>query len=133
MMIYPLPIMAKYYSLVPLPMGIFENLSLMDRAVFGLIWERYRLSSYKVAGGDETWYDADQREIYCVYAHDELARQIGTSEKTIRRSLISLRESGLIWWRKASYMGSCRFYVDHAVRAEMSALRQDSRSGEDCP
>lgn len=124
--------MAKYYTLVPLPQGAFEKLSLVDRAVFGLLWERYRLSSYKVTGGDERWYDPEWQEIYCVYALDELVRQVGVSDKTIRRSLIALRDAGMIYWRKASYAGANRYYFDHSIRSEMSALRQDSRLEQLC-
>ena len=125
--------MAKYYSLVPLPEGIFKDVPLIDRVVFGLIWERYRLSGYKVTGGDETWVDADG-EIFCVYSHDELARLTGTSEKTIRRALIDLRDKHfMIDWCKAAFKGSCRYYIEPAVKEHMAALRQNNKTVSDCP
>ena len=126
--------MAKYYSLVPLPHGIFEGMSLIDRAVFGMIWERYKLSSYKVLGGCEDWVDDEDGSVFCIYSHDELARLIGTSEKTIRRSLLCLRDQHhLITWRKASFKGACRYYIEPAASSYMSSLKQDSISVSDCP
>lgn len=136
MMISPHPIMAKYYSLVPLPQGRFENLSLLDRAVFGLIYERWRLSEYNVLGtpGDSPWYDFDEDAVFCMFSHDELCRLIGTSEKTIRRSLIALRDQHhMISWKKASFMGACRYYIEPGMIREMAALRQDSRKNDECP
>lgn len=131
---YPLPIMAKYYSLVPLPEGIFRDVPLMDRAVFGLIWERYKLSSYKVAGGCEDWVDDQDGSVFCIFSHEELARLIGASEKTIRRSLNTLRNKYyLIDWRKASFKGACRYYVEQGAREYMASCRQDNRQAGDCP
>lgn len=125
--------MAKYYSLVPLPQGKFENLALIDRAVFGLIWERWKLSSYKTLGGSDDWYDHDEEEIFCIWSHDELSKQIGTSEKTIRRSLITLREENMISWKKASFKGACRYYIARDIQRYMSMLKQDSRNEQPCP
>lgn len=134
MIISPIPIMAKYYSLVPLPEGIFEGVPLIDRAVFGLIWERYRLSSYKVTGGCDDWVDEQDGSIFCVFSHDELSRLIGASEKTIRRSLIALRdEHCLIDWRKATYKGACRYYVEQGAREYMASCRQNTKSDSESP
>ena len=130
----PIPIMAKYYTLLPLPQGRFEALSLIDRAVFGMIWERWRLSNYKVTGGCLDWYDEAEEAIFCIFSHDELCRQIGVSEKTIRRSLNVLRDQHhMITWKKASFMGACRYYIADDMQREMSALRQDSKNDEPCP
>ena len=133
-MMFPHPIMTKYYSLVPLPQGIFEKLSLVDRAVFGLIWERWRLSNYKVTGGCLDWYDDDEESIFCIFSHDEMSRQIGVSEKTIRRSLKLLRDDfQMINWKKAGFMGACKYFIDESVQREMAALRQDSKNVQSCP
>ena len=136
MMIIPHPIMAKYYSLVPLPQGRFEGLSLLDRAVFGLIYERWRLSEYNVLGtpGDSPWYDYEEDAVFCMFSHNELSRLIGTSEKTIRRSLALLRDKHrMISWKKASFMGACRYYIASDMVQEMAALRQDSKKERPCP
>ena len=126
--------MAKYYTLVPLPQGDFEKLSLVDRAVFGMIWERYKLSSYKLLGGDDRWYDHDRDELFCIFAHEELARLVGVSEKTIRRSLKVLRdEAHMISWEKAGFMGACRYYVSEEARATMHSLKQNSKDEDKSP
>ena len=128
----PIPIMAKYFTLVPLPEDIFSEVSLVDRVVFVLIWERYKLSSYKVTGGSDEWVDDLDGSIFCIFSHDELARKAGVSEKTVRRSLVALRdEHGLIDWRKASFKGACRYYVEKTAREYMTACAQDNRKEQD--
>ncbi|MED9821082.1 MAG: hypothetical protein U0J65_03520 [Christensenellales bacterium] len=127
--------MAKYYSLLPLPIGKFaeEDLSLVDRAVFGMIYDRWRLSSYNVTGGRETWYDYDVDDVYCIFAHDELARMIGVSEKTIRRSLTVLKTKGWIYWTKREYMGANRYFISRHIQEYISTLRKDSKSDKESP
>ena len=111
-------------------------MSLIDRAVFGMIYDRWRLSSYNAAGSDgdkPQWYDAGVDDYYCVFAHDELARLIGVSEKTIRRSLTVLHDLGFIYWRKREYMGANRYFIGGQMQHYMSTLRQHSKDGTDCP
>lgn len=123
--------MAKYYTLVPLPVGIFDGISPVDRVVWGCIYERWRLSSYNVTGGDERWWD--EYGVYCVYSHAELARDVGITERTIRRSISTLREKGLLDWRKAAYMGSSRYYIPNYIAEEMRRLRKDSTTSSETP
>lgn len=126
--------MAKYYSLLPLPQGKFAEIPLVERAVFGLIWERWKLGSYKLMGGCDDWYDHDEEDIFCIYAHNELARMIGVSEKTIRRSLILLRDKyHMIRWRKAKFMGACQYYVERDVQQELIALQQSNKKAAESP
>lgn len=126
--------MAKYYSLLPLPQGRFEKLSLVDRAVFGMIYERWKLGSYKLLGGSDAWYDYDADEVFCIYAHDELARLVGVSEKTIRRSLLYLRdEAKMISWRKTKFMGACRYYIARDMQQEMNLLKEHSKLDRESP
>lgn len=132
-MMTPHPIMAKYYLLVPLAEGIFEGMPLMERAVFGALWERYKLSAYKTMGGCMDWVDKQDGSIFCVYTHDELARVIGASEKTIRRSLVALRDEHFIDWRKASYKGACRYYIEAGVCEYMARQKHDNTTVSDCP
>lgn len=134
-MVTPIPIMAKYYSLVPYPEGIFEGMDAISRVTFGIIWERWKLSSYNVLGtaGDCRWYDRDEEEVYCLFNQLELARLVGCSEKTIRRTLIYLHdEKHLIYWRKADYKGVCRYYVEKDVQRYMNSLKQNSRKQASC-
>ena len=105
--------------LVPLPTGIFSDYDLTTRAVIGALYNRLRLSSYNLTGGDETWYDDQEGRAYCVYTHDELARMIGVGERTIRRSLALLQADGLVWWRKATYKGANRYYVHDYIMQEL--------------
>ncbi|MDO5378491.1 MAG: hypothetical protein Q4G52_09175 [Clostridia bacterium] len=42
--------MKQLYTIVPLPQGPFEGLDALARYAFGLIWDRYRVSSYNVTG-----------------------------------------------------------------------------------
>lgn len=118
-MVFSNPIMARLYTLVPLPQGPFKGVSPIARMVHGMIWDRYKLSQYNVVGqGEETpWYDAGREAVYCVYAQNELAQSVGVSERTVRRALDELREAGLLSWRKAEYKCVCRYYIPEAVYA----------------
>jgi len=108
-------------------------LSLLDRAVFGLIWERWKLGSYKLIGGCDDWYDPIEEDVFCIFAHDELARLVGASEKTIRRSLETLRTKSMISWRKAKFMGANRYYVARDVQQYMSSLRKSNKETDESP
>lgn len=107
--------MAQKYMLVPLPSGIFEKYDLVTRAVIGALYDRVKISSYHLMGGNEHWYDEQEEAVFCVFSHDELAQQLGVSEKTVRRSLIRLRDDNLIWWRKATYRGANRYFLHHGI------------------
>lgn len=123
--------MAKFYSLVPLPIGVFEGVAPIDRMVWGCIYERWRLSSYNVTGGNDRW--CDDWGVYCVYSHADLARDVGVNERTIRRSIKALRDQVLLDARKADYMGACRYYIPDNIAAEMRRLRKDNTTGDDNP
>ena len=130
--------MAKYYSLLPLPQGQFaiDELTLVDRAVFGMIYDRWRLSCYNATGSaayETPWYDETREEFYCIFAHDELARLVGVSEKTIRRSLEKLRGKDYIDWVKREYMGANRYFIGRQMQEYMASLRKDSREAAKSP
>lgn len=112
------PIMARLYTLVPMPQGPLAGIGLTERAVLGQIYDRYKLSTYNVTGqGDNTpWYDWYRDEVFCLYAQDDLAAELGISVRTVRRALETLRAAGLIDWRKATYKGACRYYISERVR-----------------
>lgn len=111
--------MAQKYMLVPLPCGIFKDYDLVTRAVIGALYDRTRVSSYNLTGGDERYYDRDEGKVFCVFTHDELGEQLGVSEKTVRRSLNRLKEDGFIWWRKATYKGANRYYLHHGITEDL--------------
>ena len=79
--------MASIYQLIPLPLGPLAPYDLTTRAVLGAIWDRYRLSSYQVTGGNDKWYDYDVDEVYCVYDQTDLAQMLGVSRRTVQRAL----------------------------------------------
>lgn len=109
--------MGQLYLLIPLAEGPFEGLCLADRAVFGAIWDRYRVSCYtKVGTAGECEYMDSDGEVFCYFRQDELAYLVGVSERSLRRSLVTLRERGLIRTTKVGYKGTCRYYVGREAR-----------------
>lgn len=111
--------MAQKYMLVPLANGIFAEYDLVTRAVIGALYDRMKISEYNLLGGDERYYDRIEQRVFCVYTHDELAAQIGVSEKTVRRSLERLKKDALIWWYKATYRGANRYFLSHGISDEL--------------
>lgn len=109
--------MAQKYMLIPLPQGIFRNYDLTTRAVIGALYDRIRLSNYNLIGDPEgrKFYDEQEERVFCVFTHDELGRQLGVSEKTVRRSLKLLHDDGLVWWRKAAYKAANRYFLHEAI------------------
>ena len=91
------------------------------RAVLGALYDRVRLSNYNLIGdpAGEKFYDPVEEKVYCIYTHDELGRQLGVSEKTVRRSLKLLEADGLIWWRKATYKGANRYFLHESITQEL--------------
>ena len=114
--------MSQKYLLVPLPVGLFYDYDLSTRAVLGALYGRYRLSGYNLMGDESgtAWYDPVEEHVYCVYTYAELCKQLGISERSVRRCLDRLRDDGLIWWRKASYGGANRYYLHERITQELS-------------
>ena len=98
------------YTIVPNPVGPFAGLDPLARLVFGLIWDRHRLSRYNVVGGQERWIDRN----------GELA---GLSERTVRRCLDDLRRAQIVSWQKSGFRGVNRYYIDLAVWHYLSPER----------
>lgn len=113
--------------LVPLADGPFEGLGLTERAIFGAIWGRYRVSCYTQLGsaGDCPYMD-DDGQVYCFWRQDDLAAVVGVSDRTLRRALDNLRSAGLIRTRKAGYGGACKYYVTYEARAWLKTKKQDN-------
>lgn len=113
--------MAQKYMLIPLPQGLFRDYDLITRAVIGALYDRTRLSNYNLIGdpAGRAWYDDQEQRVYCVYSHAELAAQIGVGERTVRRTLARLHDDGLIWWRKATYMGANRYFLHEDITAAL--------------
>ena len=120
--------MSTIYQLIPLARGPLAHYDLTTRAVLGAIWDRYRLSSYQVTGGNDQWYDHDEDEIYCVYDQTELAQLLGVSRRTVQRALDALRSDRVIWSRKPGLQCACRYFIDEDIR---NYLRQPQKRQND--
>lgn len=107
--------MAQKYLLVPLGQELLVGLDLVSRAVLGAIFDRLKLSNYRVVGGDTSWYDDRHEAVYCVFAQSELADLIGVSERSIQRALKLLRDEGLIFSYKPNYQCACRFFLHERI------------------
>lgn len=102
------------FTFIPSPCGPFNRIDPSARLVFGLIWDRYRLSRYSTDTGDDRWQDSDG-EVYCVYSQTELAEHSGLTERTVRRCLDTLEAANLLRWRKVGFNGCNRYYPDLLV------------------
>lgn len=113
--------MAQKYMLIPLPQGLFEPYDLNTRAVIGALYDRVRLSNYNLIGDPAgcKWYDQQEGRVFCIFTHDELARQLGVSEKTVRRCLKTLYDDGLVWWRKATFRSANRYFLHEGITREL--------------
>ena len=58
----------------------------------------------------------DDGQVFCYFRQADLAALVGCSERTLRRALIALRDRGLIYTRKVTYAGACRYYVGRDAR-----------------
>lgn len=113
--------MAQLYQLIPLPQGIFAKLSLIDRALFGLVYDRMKLSVNNHLSSTDglSFYDVDEEEVYCVYSQTELALTLGVSERTVRRSVSSLVDGGFLRTKKVRYQDANRYFIPFYIRQEL--------------
>lgn len=111
----------RKWALIPAPDGPFAALDLTARAVFGLVWDRWRLSSAAALKGDERFValappdGADCDGVFACYRQAELAAQLGVSERTVRRALDELERLGLVYRGRKEYGGSMRLHVGRAA------------------
>ena len=123
--------MAGIYVNIPTANGEFAGLDLYARAVFGLIWDRWRLSQKAHEDGNDRFMqkkrvrmcDAfpdrrpDDRTVitigytYCVYTQTDLAAEIGCSERTIRRCIDDLICAGVVTAERAGVRGANRYFI----------------------
>lgn len=78
--------MAQVYQLIPLPQGPFAKLSLLERALYGLLYDRCKMSVNNMLNGNGRFYDEHLEEVYCVYNQNDLAKTLGVSVRTVRRA-----------------------------------------------
>ena len=108
--------MAKW-NLIPSAEGPFSGLDAMARYCFGLLYDRFKLSRksvdvyssekflgarlVKLADLNPRKFAGDDRlkktyDVYCVFKQKDLAAAMGCTERTVRRCIDTLRESGVI-------------------------------------
>lgn len=93
----------RKYTIVPMPTGPFQGLDPLSRLAFGLIWDRLRLSSYNTTGNRSQWIDEETGAVYCFYPQQDLAQDMGCSERTARRCMHDLERARIISTRRADY------------------------------
>lgn len=113
--------MAQLYQLIPLPQGVFSGLSLVERATFGLIYDRLKLStaSHLSSTDGGPFFDSARADVYCVYNQQDMAAVLGVSIRTVQRALDTLRDAGLIDYRKARYQDSNRYFIPYRIREQL--------------
>ena len=111
--------MSQLYTLVPLAEGPFAGLDPVTRLVFGVIWDRYKVSWKNVSNStaDSRWCDYElDGQVFCLFSQAEIGRIVGVTDRTVRSCLEKLRAAGVIDYRKASFKGACRYYVTDDTR-----------------
>lgn len=111
----------RKYTIVPLPVGPFAAQDPMARAVFGLIWDRLRLSAFNTTGNSGQWMDEDTGAVFCYYAQADLAQDMGCSVRTVRRCMRDLEVARIIETRRVEYGGAYRISVPARIEDYMRA------------
>ena len=128
--------MAKW-SMIPSAEGPFSGLDAMARYCFGLLYNRYQLSMRTHSEGDSRISEVrtvrlcdafpyrpsmrnDTSEIsmsyaFCIYTQGDLAREMGCTDRTVRRCLEDLRRAGVIETKREGYNGALRFFFPPVV------------------
>lgn len=112
--------MAQLYQLIPLPQGIFADLSLLERATFGLLYDRMKLSVNNHLNSDgSAFYDDQEEMVYCIYTQQALSETLGVSVRTVRRALAVLVDKKLIISKKTRFQDANRYYIPFYIREEL--------------
>ena len=106
-MMFPHPIMATKYTIVPWASYPFDRCGPLSRYCFGLIYDRWKLSARA-----DTWHKwVDENGIYCLYDQKELAHDLGVTLPTIRRCLDELEAEKCLKRERNGKRGACRYYI----------------------
>ena len=108
--------MAQVYQLIPLPQGPFAELTLTERALYGLLYDRCKMSVNNMLSGNERFYDEHLEEVYCVYNQNDLAKALGVSIRTVRRATCVLVDNKLISVTKSRFQDCNRYYLPYYIR-----------------
>ena len=110
--------MAVNYTIVPRRVFPFEGLDAMTRYAFGMIYDRYRLSSREETR--ERW--TDEHGTYCVFDRQDLADELGVSLPTLRRCMDAMVKAGVLVMRRNGPHAAWRYYPTASAKAAMGAL-----------
>lgn len=99
--------MSTKYTLVPREEGVFLGVDLMSRNVFGLIYDRWKLSN-RFENMDAF---TDAQGTYCVYDRADLAADLGVSLPTVRKAIKFLIDKGLLRAKRAGPCAAWRYYI----------------------
>lgn len=118
--------------LVPAPVGMLQGLSLTDRAILGLIYGRYKLSMANTdpPAGKTQWLD-DHGDVYCYYAYDDIAANIGCSRRTVINSIKHLKDAGILSIYKGDWQGNSRIVINVHAYGYLETLERIDRSRGD--
>ena len=112
--------MAQLYQLVPLPQGIFADLSLLERATFGLLYDRMKLSVNNHLNSDgSAFYDEQEEMVYCIYTQQALSETLGVSVRTVRRALAVLVDKKFVISKKTRFQDANRYYIPFYIREQL--------------
>ena len=112
--------MSQLYQLIPLPIGIFKDLSLLERAVFGLVHDRLKLSvNNHLSSCEGDFLDEDENDVYCIYRQQEMAEILGVSERTVRRAVSTLVDKHLMKTKKTRFQDANRYFIPFYIREQL--------------
>lgn len=115
MIISPIPIMANRYTIVPSAEYPFDRCDALSRYVFGLIYDRWKLSTR--TENRARW--TDENGIYCVFDQSDIAKELGITLPTVRRCLNQLEDEKVIKRERTGKRGACRYYTTARARFAM--------------
>lgn len=107
--------MSSTYTLIPRPVGSFAGLDITTRYAFGLIYDRWQLSSRK----DNRKKFSDSYGTYCVFSREAMAAEMGVSLPTLRTAMQVLIRRELIHSRMPAAGSAWRYYIPDAIRDEL--------------
>lgn len=105
--------MSSKFVFVPRAQSVFARADIMSRNVFGLIYDRWKLSNRPQ--NQQAFTDA--YGVYCVYDRQDLAKELGVTLPTVRKAVKTLIDQELITARRAGIGAAWRYYV--TVRAQL--------------
>lgn len=104
--------MSSRYILVPRADGPFKYLDLMSRNVFGLIFDRWKLSALPQNVSSFT----DGHGTYCVFDRKDMMQELGVTLPTIRKAIKCLVNAGVLDARRVGMGAAWRYYLSDPAR-----------------